>query len=69
MVLAQRTAASLDWEAAQEDAALFSGAVKAVKNGWILQLTEDALDLRRPDHVEALRSAYARFTRVGTKVS
>ena len=34
-----------------------------------LRLKYRYLDLRRPDHVEAFRTAYARFSKVGTRVA
>jgi len=61
-----RTAAALGWDA-EDDVEPFRGGVEAANDGWILQLTEDALDLRRPDHVAALSAAYARFKDIGTR--
>ena len=35
--------------------------------GWIVQLTPEPLDLKRADHVAALRSAYERWPAIGRK--
>jgi len=34
---------------------------------WLVKLTEEPLDLRRPDHVDAIAGAYARYPRVGVR--
>jgi len=31
--------------------------------GWLFRLTEEALDLQRPEHLQQARWAFARFSR------
>jgi len=33
--------------------------------GWIVRLTDDPLDLDRPDHLDAVKRAYERFAEIG----
>ncbi|HEY6034604.1 MAG TPA: DUF5953 family protein, partial [Kofleriaceae bacterium] len=39
--------------------------VTRVETGWIVQLTDDPLDLQRADHMDALRAAYERHPTIG----
>jgi hypothetical protein len=41
--------------------------VRRVAGGWLAQLTAEPLDLERPDHLEALRTAYARLPALGRR--
>lgn len=44
--------------------------VKQLDGGaWFVRLTEDPLDLERPDHVEALAWAYWRFDKIGKRMT
>ncbi|HEY6034603.1 MAG TPA: DUF5953 family protein [Kofleriaceae bacterium] len=41
--------------------------VTRVASGWIVQLTNDPLDLDRGDHLRALRAAYERYPAIGRR--
>ena len=47
------------------DAELLSRARHTASGGWVVQLTEEPLDLDRPDHLDALKRAYERFPQIG----
>ncbi len=41
--------------------------VRRVAGGWLAQLTAEPLNLKRRDHLEALRTAYARLPALGRR--
>jgi hypothetical protein len=47
------------------DADLLSRARRTASGGWVVQLTDEPLDIDNPAHIDALRRAYARFPRIG----
>ena len=47
------------------DAELLSRARRTASSGWVVQLTDEPLDLDRPDHLDALKRAYERFPEIG----
>ncbi|MCK8504128.1 MULTISPECIES: DUF5953 family protein [Myxococcus] len=47
------------------DSELLSRARRTTSGGWVVQLTEEPLDLDNPTHVEALLRAYERFPVIG----
>jgi hypothetical protein len=49
----------------ERDADLLSRARRTASGGWIVQLTDEPLDLDKPAHLEALKRAYERFPRIG----
>ncbi len=51
----------------QKDADLLPLCRKLPSGHWVVQLTEDPLDLTRPDHVEAIVRAYWRFDKIGRR--
>lgn len=51
----------------QKDADLLPLCSQLPSGHWIVQLTEDPLDLTRPDHVEAIVQAYWRFDKIGRR--
>ncbi|BEP92017.1 hypothetical protein GmRootA79_04010 [Acidovorax sp. A79] len=51
----------------QKDADLLPLCHQLPSGHWIVQLTEDPLDLTRPDHVEAIVRAYWRFDKIGRR--
>jgi hypothetical protein len=59
------TAARLGFPDAARDGDWLARADALAGGAWILRLTDDPLDLGRPDHLEALQAAYRRFQAVG----
>jgi len=51
----------------QKDADLLPLCRQLPSGHWVVQLTEDPLDLTRPDHVEAIVRAYWRFDKIGRR--
>ncbi|HEX5744594.1 MAG TPA: DUF5953 family protein [Archangium sp.] len=47
------------------DAELLSRARRTASGGWVVSLTAAPLDLDKPEHLEALKRAYARFPEIG----
>jgi hypothetical protein len=47
------------------DADLLSRSRQTATGGWVVQLTEEPLDLDNPTHLEALLRAYERFPEIG----
>jgi len=47
------------------DAELLSRSRRAASGGWVVQLTDEPLDLDRPDHLDALKRTYERFPEIG----
>ncbi|WP_425117442.1 DUF5953 family protein [Archangium violaceum] len=47
------------------DAELLSRARRTASGGWLVSLTAAPLDLDKPEHLEALKRAYARFPEIG----
>lgn len=47
------------------DAELLARARRTASGGWVVSLTAAPLDLDKPEHLEALKRAYARFPEVG----
>lgn len=51
-----------------KDAKLLTLARRTPRGSWIVQLTDEPLDLSRRDHWEMVRWAYERFDRLGARV-
>lgn len=51
----------------QKDADILPLCKQLSSGHWIVQLTEDPLDLRRPEHAEAIVRAYWRFDKIGRR--
>jgi hypothetical protein len=49
----------------EKDKDLFFKVEQLPSKGWMLQLTEEVLDLHNPAHLERLKNAYKRFQKVG----
>jgi hypothetical protein len=47
------------------DAELLSRARRTASGGWVVSLTAAPLDLDKPEHLDALKRAYARFPEIG----
>jgi hypothetical protein len=47
------------------DAELLSRSRRTASGGWVVQLTDEPLDLDRPAHLDALKRAYERFPEIG----
>ncbi|NPC70432.1 hypothetical protein HPP05_11800 [Corallococcus exiguus] len=47
------------------DAELLSRARHTATNDWVVRLTDEPLDLDKPDHLDALLRAYERFQKIG----
>lgn len=47
------------------DAELLSRARRTASGGWVVQLTDEPLDLDNPAHLEALKRTYERFPGIG----
>jgi hypothetical protein len=54
---------------AQKDADLLPLCHQLPSGHWIVRLTEDPLDLTRPEHVEAIVRAYWRFDKIGRRAN
>jgi hypothetical protein len=50
---------------AARDAELLSRARRTASGGWVVQLTDEPLDLDRPEHLDALKRTYERFPEIG----
>ena len=50
---------------AARDAKLLSRARRTASGGWVVQLTDEPLDLDRPEHLDALKRTYERFSEIG----
>jgi hypothetical protein len=51
------------------DAELLTRARRTASGGWVVQLTDDPLDLDNPAHLAALKRAYERFPEIGGRDS
>jgi hypothetical protein len=60
--------AELGFPDANKDADLLQRSYRTPSGAWLVKLTEDSLDLTRPDHVEALARAYWRFDKIGKRM-
>jgi hypothetical protein len=49
----------------ERDADLLSRARRTASGGWLVQLTDEPLDLDQPAHLDALKRAYERFPEIG----
>ena len=47
------------------DAELLSRSRRTALGGWVVQLTDEPLDLDRPEHLDALKRTYERFPEIG----
>jgi hypothetical protein len=47
------------------DAGLLSRSRRTASGGWVVQLTDEPLDLDRPEHLDALKRTYERFPEIG----
>jgi hypothetical protein len=47
------------------DAELLSRSRRTASGGWVVQLTDEPLDLDRPEHLDALKRTYERFPEIG----
>ena len=47
------------------DAELLSRSRRTASGGWVVRLTDEPLDLDRPDHLDALKRTYERFPEIG----
>ena len=63
------TAAALGFPDPDKDARILPMCRQLSEGAWLVKLTEDPLDLRRQDHVEAIVWAYWRFDKVGKRLS
>jgi len=61
----EATARELDFPGAADPALLARS--HAIDGAWLVRLTDDPLDLARPDHLAALRDAYDRFAAIGRR--
>ena len=61
------TAQALGFPDPARDAELLSRARRASAGGWIVQLTDEPLDLDNPAHLDALKQAYERFPEIGAR--
>ncbi len=52
----------------QKDARILPLCRQLPTGHWCVRLTEDPLDLDRPDHVKAIAWAYARFEKIGIRI-
>ncbi|NOK35522.1 hypothetical protein D7W79_03925 [Corallococcus exercitus] len=50
------------------DAELLSRSRRTPSGGWVVQLTEEPLDLDAPAHLDALKRAYERFPEIGGRL-
>jgi hypothetical protein len=62
-------AQALGFPDAARDADLLTRARRTVSGGWMVQLTQEPLDLDNSEHLEVLLRTYERFPRVGGRVS
>lgn len=51
-----------------KDARILPLCQRTESGAWIVRLTEESLDLTRPDHVEAIAWAYWRFDKIGKRM-
>jgi Family of unknown function (DUF5953) len=51
------------------DAELLSRARRTASGGWVVQLTDEPLDLDNPAHLDALKGAYERFPEIGGRAA
>jgi len=51
------------------DAELLSRSRGTATGGWVVRLTDTPLDLDSPGHIDALKSAYERFPKIGGRTS
>jgi hypothetical protein len=61
------TCAFLSFPDDTRHAALLTHSYRTPAGAWIVKLTPDPLDTRRPDHVEILAAAYRQVPRVGVR--
>jgi hypothetical protein len=61
-------ATALGFPDAGKDATLLRWSYRTPSGAWLVKLTEDLLDLARPDHAEALAQAYWRFGKIGKRM-
>jgi hypothetical protein len=47
------------------DAELLSRSRRTASGGWVVQLTDEPLDLDKPEHLDALKQTYERFPEIG----
>ncbi|MBN8471047.1 hypothetical protein JYJ95_31475 [Corallococcus exiguus] len=59
------SARALGFPDPSRDAELLSRARRTATNGWIVRLTDEPLDLDKPDHLDVLLRAYERFPMIG----
>ena len=51
------------------DAELLSRSRRTATGGWVVQLTDEPLDLDNPAHLDALKRAYERFPEIGGRAA
>jgi len=50
---------------AARDAELLSRSRRTASGGWVVQLTDEPLDLDRPEHLDMVKRTYERFPEIG----
>ena len=63
------TAEAIGYPDPARDADLRSRSRRTATGGWVVQLTDDPLDLDNPSHLDALLRAYERFPEIGGRSS
>jgi hypothetical protein len=61
-------AVALGFPDTEKDAAWLRWSSTTPSGAWLVKLTDEPLDLARPDHVDSLAQAYWRFDKVGNRM-